>query len=240
MKAFLLAAGKGTRLRPLTDRIPKCLVPIVGEPLLAIWLDALERCGIEEVLINTHHLADQVTQFVCARGPGRLPRVRLFHEPELLGSAGTVLANRHFVAGEDRFFVLYADNLTTVDLAAFDRFHCEKNSPFTMGLFRTPEPSECGVAACDPDDRIIAFQEKPDRPASNWANAGLYVATPSVFDVIPDKPLSDFGYDVLPRFVGKMYGFRIHGFFCDTGTPERLERARAGWRTIGAAKGNTC
>jgi mannose-1-phosphate guanylyltransferase len=241
MKAFLLAAGKGTRLRPLTDRIPKCLVPIAGRPLLAIWLDALAGCGVDEVLVNTHHLADQVERFVRAReDAGHPPRVRLFHEPELLGSAGTVLANRDFIAGEDRFFVLYADNLTTVDLTALDRFHREKSSPFTMGLFQTPEPRECGVAVCDADGRIVDFQEKPKAPKSDWANAGLYVAAPSVLDAVPDKPICDFGFDVLPRLVGKMYGYRIRGFFCDTGTPERLERARRGWPLARVEESGQC
>lgn len=102
MKAILLAAGVGSRLRPLTDHTPKCLVPVGGRPLLAIWFDALVRHGVTEVLLNTHHLADRVGEFVATHTPRGL-RVTLFHEPVLLGSAGTVKANRDFVAGEASF-----------------------------------------------------------------------------------------------------------------------------------------
>ena len=115
MKGFLLAAGVGTRLRPLTYAIPKCLVPIRGTPLLAIWLEWCAMYGIDEILLNSHAHSDRVREFVDAsRGP---VRVTLTHEPELLGSAGTVHVNRKFVAGEKEFAVLYADVLTNCRLA---------------------------------------------------------------------------------------------------------------------------
>src|ERR671933_1076253 len=115
MKAFLLAAGLGTRLRPVTDTVPKCMVEVGGRPMLDIWLDALAKAGVDEVLVNTHHLPGVVEAHVAGRsGP---PAVRLSHERVLLGSAGTLLANKDFVAGEDMFLVVYADNLTDFDLA---------------------------------------------------------------------------------------------------------------------------
>jgi len=110
MKAFLLGAGVGSRLRPLTDHTPKCLVPVRGRPLLAIWFDALVRHGVSEVLLNTHHLPGRVREFVETSTPTGL-RVTLFHEERLLGSAGTVAANRDFVAGESSFFVIYAKSV---------------------------------------------------------------------------------------------------------------------------------
>jgi mannose-1-phosphate guanylyltransferase len=228
MKAFLLAAGVGSRLRPLTDHTPKCLVPVGGKPLLAIWLDMLHRHGVTDVLLNTHHLPGEVRAFVAARG-ATPPRVTLYHEPTLLGSAGTVAANETFVAGEQEFLVAYADNLTDMDLSALAAFHREKRSSFTLGLFESPAPSQCGIATLDADDRVVAFEEKPSRPTGNLANAGLYLAGPSLFDEIPAKPCPDFGFDVLPRLVGHMYGYRIRGFYCDLGTPERLAWARRHW-----------
>ena len=228
MKAFLLGAGVGSRLRPLTDHTPKCLVPVGGQPILSIWFDALLRHGVTEVLLNTHHLAEAVRAFVRDHTPPGL-RVTLFHEERLLGSAGTVAANRDFVAGEDAFLVVYADNLTDVDLSDLLRFHRARRSPFTLALFRSPEPRECGIASLDADGRVTAFVEKPRQPDGNLANAGLYVAGQDVFGLIPDKPVADFGFDVLPLLVGKMFGYTIPGFFCDLGTPERLERARRDW-----------
>lgn len=230
MKAYLLAAGVGSRLRPLTDLVPKCLVPIRGEPILAIWLRMLARAGVHDVLLNTHHLGGQVQAFVRARASrNHLPRVTLFHEPVLLGSAGTVMANAAFVRGERRFLVIYADNLTNMNLRDFIAFHDARRSPFTAGLFETPEPTQCGIAALDAHQRIVAFEEKPARPRSALANAGLYLATPSLFDLIPRNAYTDFGFDVLPRLVGRMYGYRIPGFYSDLGTHARLAAARAAW-----------
>jgi mannose-1-phosphate guanylyltransferase len=241
MKAFLLAAGKGTRLRPLTDRIPKCLVPIGSKPLLEIWLEMLRDHGITDVLVNTHHLAGQVEDYVMS-DPVSGVSVTLFHEPELLGSAGTVRANRGFVDGEDKFLIIYADNLTTMNLTDLLAYHDRKAAEFTVALFRTPAPTQCGIAVCDGEGRIIEFQEKPQYPQSDWANAGLYVAGPELFGHIPDKPgVCDFGFDVLPSLCGTMYGYFFNGFFCDTGTPERLAYAREEWvKMQGEKKGNRC
>lgn len=233
MKAILLAAGAGTRLRPLTDRLPKCLVPIEGEPLLGLWFRLLRRHGVTSVLVNTHHLADQVGRFAeSARAPGF--DITLFHEPELLGTAGTVWANRAFLAGEPEFLVIYADNLTNADLSKFVQYHRDKRSPFTMGLFETPAPEQGGIAVLDADGRVAEFVEKPKQPRSNLANAGMYLAGPALFDLLPQKPFMDFGFDILPLMVGRMFGYRIPEYYCDLGTPERLERARREWpRAIG-------
>ena len=110
MKAIILAAGLGTRLRPITETTPKCLVPINGVPLLELWLRQCERAGIDAVLVNTHHLAERVEEFVAAR---RGMPVTLAYEPSLLGSAGTIATNWNFVDSDDSFLVVYADNLTT-------------------------------------------------------------------------------------------------------------------------------
>lgn len=231
MRAFLLAAGKGMRLRPVTRRVPKCLVPIEGTTLLGIWFRLLQEHGVTSVLLNTHHLADQVSEYVESHAlPGL--EVILSYEPKLLGTAGTVMAHRSFVKGEKNFFILYADNLTDMNLTDFHDFHCRKSSPFTVGLFRTPHPESCGIATCDAEGRIVQFVEKPHNPSSNLANSGLYIAGPDVFDLIPRKPFVDFGYDVLHLMIGKMYGYTIEGFFRDLGTPERLEQARKDWPRV--------
>ena len=184
MKAFLLAAGAGTRLRPLTDRMPKCLIPIGDKPLLEIWFAQLEKLGVDEARVNTHHLADQVAAYVAARPPSAL-RVSLFHEPELLGSAGTIHANRAWLENEKDFLIVYADNLTNADLSGLVRFHRDRRAEFTLALFRTPQPRECGIVVRAADGQVLEFQEKPDWPKSDWANAGIYMAGPTLFDAIP-------------------------------------------------------
>ena len=229
MKAFLLAAGYGTRLRPLTDTTPKCLIPINGKPLLTYWLELFSRHSVTDVLINTHYLREQVHDFIERHnGSGQLPHAVEFYEPELLGSCGTVAANKDFVLNEDNFFICYADNLTNIDLTAIYEFHKAHDAPLTMALFRAGNPSQCGIAAMDECNRIIKFEEKPKAPKSNLANAGIYVADKRIYSYFPDKDFIDFGKDVLPYLTGNMYGWVTRDYLLDIGTPENYKKAQEG------------
>ena len=144
MKAFLLAAGVGSRLSAVTDTIPKCMVPIGGRPLLDIWLDAFDRAGVDEVLVNLHHLPDVVRHHLDARtGP---PAVRTFFEPELLGSAGTLPANRAWINAEEMFLACYADNLTDFDLRSLIQAHREGEHP-RRGPSSTPNGPPPGASS---------------------------------------------------------------------------------------------
>ena len=237
MKAFLLAAGKGTRLRPITDQIPKCLVPIQGKPLLKIWLEHLARYGVEEVLINTHHLADQIRAFVQNNRDG-MPQIRLAYEPVLLGSGGTVRANRDFVDQDEDFFIIYADNLTDLQLSDMLRYHRQQGGILTMGLFESATPEACGIAEIDPKGKdrglIVSFEEKPKKPKGSLANAGIYVASQQIFDFFPTEQIRtasplDFGHHILPKLVGYMYGYVLDSFLMDIGTFENYELAQRIW-----------
>ena len=143
MKAFLLAAGHGTRLRPFTDSVPKCLLPIQGVPLLEIWLNNCKAAGISDVLVNTHAHREAVRQFAAEQKTG--VRIRVAEEPELLGSAGTLAENREFIACEDTFFVLYADVLTNVDLSQMLAFHSEQILQLRWASARFLIPTRCGI-----------------------------------------------------------------------------------------------
>jgi mannose-1-phosphate guanylyltransferase len=231
VKAFLLAAGEGRRLRPLTSTLPKCLVPIQGTPLLGLWLSLLERHGVTEVLVNLHHFHEQVARFLAGYdGP---MAIVASYEPRLLGSAGTVLANRGFVAGPEPFLVLYADNLTNVDLGRMIEFHGGRPEPLTIGVVPTDRPSEKGTVILGPHGEITAFEEKAPAPRSNLANAGIYVSDQALFDYLPDAAtpgaVLDFGYDVLPRMVPRIAAYRIDGFLMDIGTPDAYEAAQGLW-----------
>lgn len=228
-RAFLLAAGLGTRLRPLTDKIPKCLVPIDGRPLLNIWIDICEELGIEEVLINTHHLAAAVRDWAQQQTTG--VKITLFHEPELLGSAGTVAANREFVGSDESFYVFYADNLVRGNLAALKSFHILHQGTMTIALFRTPHPENCGIVVLDASGRITSFEEKPRQPKSDLANAGLYIARRSLFDLLPRRQPLDFGKDVMPQLTGHLWGCLLDGYILDIGTRENYQRAQQEWTT---------
>lgn len=227
MKAFLMAAGTGTRLRPITDTVPKCLVPIRGVPLLDIWLDALERTGVDEVLLNVHYLPDRVMDHL-ARRTSKVPVVTSF-EPELLGSAGTLRVNRSWIGEDARFLVCYADNLTDFDLRRLVAFHSERHATATLALFRAQNPSACGIVETDDTGRVISFEEKPARPTSDLANAGIYMFESAVLDEIPDRVPADIGFDLLPGLIGRSWAMPIEGYFRDIGTIEAYEHAQLEW-----------
>ncbi|HNV02007.1 MAG TPA: nucleotidyltransferase family protein [Vicinamibacterales bacterium] len=229
MKAFLMAGGLGERLRPITDRMPKCLVPIRGVPLLGIWLDLLAREGVDEALVNVSRFPELVEAFLDSRA-ARQPVVRLVRERSPAGSAGTVAAHRAFVDGEESFWIVYADNLTNASLSRLLAAHRANDGVATLALFRTPSPRSSGIVGVEPDGRIVRFREKPDHPEGNLANAGIYLARQAIFDWIPaGQGVTDFGHDVFPRMVGRMYGYEVDGYLIDIGTPERLEQANADW-----------
>ena len=223
MKAFLLAAGKGTRLQPLTFQTPKCLVPICGKPLIDYWFDIFELYGIDEVLINTSHLADTVKEYV--KGNSRRLSIKVVHEETLLGSGGTIKKNRDFVEGEEAFFIFYADNLTDINLHNMIEFHKEKQKDFTLALFRVPNPLECGIIEMGGDSSIISFIEKPENPVSNLAFAGIMLSSHKLMDFFPDKDIFDLGHDVLPLVAGSASGYILDEYLLDIGTPEKLTQA---------------
>ena len=229
MKAFLLAAGLGTRLRPITDSTPKCLLSVGGRPMLDIWLDALAKAGVSEVLLNAHHLADQVEAHVAARiGP---PAVHLVVEPELLGSAGTLRANRNFVIGEDMFLAINADNLTDFDLDLLIDAHRWGNTVATLSLFRAPDPTKVGIVELN-DCLVVGFEEKPAHPRGDLANAGMYAFAPAVINEIIGPDPQDIGFHLLPALIGRARAVALNGsYFIDIGTPEALRRARNDWES---------
>ena len=233
MKAFLMAAGLGTRLRPITNTIPKCMVPIQGKPLLAWWMDLFEKHGVSDVLINTHYLPESVRRFIdfYNKNPEHHTKMIESYEPILLGSAGTLRKNRDFVAGENSFLICYADNLTNADLTALAAFHKKLNPVLTMGLFHTNNPTGCGIATVDKNNIITEFIEKPEHPKSNLANAGIYLASQSLFNFIPNHNGEiDMGKDVLPLLVGKMAGYEVKEYILDIGTMKNYHKAQEEWK----------
>jgi len=226
MRALLLAGGLGTRLRPLTDNIPKCLVPIHGKPLLGYWLDLLFGSEVEAVLINTHYLPDPVRAFVAASL--WRDRVTLVHEDVLLGTGGTVLRNRNFF-GDEAFMVAHADNLTRFDPAAFIARHRSRpaDCDITMMTFETDDPRSCGIVEEDERGVVKAFHEKVPNPPGVHANAAVYIFEPSVIGFLASlgKESIDLSTEVIPHYLGKMLTFHNTGYHRDIGTLESLARA---------------
>ena len=219
MKAFLLTAGLGTRLRPLTDTSPKCLLPIAGRPLIDYWFDLFERYQIDEVVVNSHHLHEQTETYLNTKEFAG--KIYTFYEPKLLGSAGTVWANRDFVQNETEFFIFYGDNLTNIQLDRWLELHREKSADLSLMLYRTNKPHLKGIVELDEDGKVVSFVEKPTNPRSNLASAGMYIASPKIFKVFPvnKRPL-DIAYDVIPHLIGRMWGMLSEDVILDIGTLE--------------------
>lgn len=226
MKALLLAAGFGTRLRPITNDLPKCLVPIREKPLLAHWFDLLFPQHAEKALINTHYLSSQVQDFVAASPWAN--RVTLVHEDELLGTGGTVLKNREFLQ-DGPFLLAHADNLTRFDVRAFMSAHANRKPgvDITMMTFDTDVPESCGIVRLDDEGRVISFYEKVWGFYGTRANAAVYIMEPSVIDFLASmgKDVIDISTEVLPHYLGRMQAWHNADYHRDIGTPESLQLA---------------
>ena len=227
MRALLLAAGFGTRLRPLTDTLPKCLVSINGEPLLSKWLNSLNAAGFTEILINTHYLSDLVDDFVAAN-PMR-EKIITSYEPKLLGTAGTLRRHRDFFL-ETGGILLHADNYCLADLEEFLKKHSQrpKQCVMTMMTFETDDPQSCGIVEIDEAGVVTEFYEKVLNPPSCRANGAIYILAPSFFDAVnlDDKNFYDISRDIIPTLIGKIFTHHVAEPLMDIGTMRKLKDAQ--------------
>lgn len=214
-------------MRPLTDTVPKCLLPIQGVPLLQIWLESCRIAGINEVLVNVHSNSERIREFAKTQaGP---VQIHIVDEKELLGSAGTLAENRGFVDGEEAFFVLYGDVLTNVSLADMLAFHSKTKRLATLGIHQAPDPSQCGIVTADREGIVRSFVEKPAHSASNWAFSGIMVASSKVLDSVPAERPADIGFHLLPRLTGQMTAYAIADYLLDIGTLDTYRAAQSSW-----------
>jgi mannose-1-phosphate guanylyltransferase len=227
MKAMLLAAGLGTRLRPLTYELPKPMVPILGRPVMEHILRLLARHGFDDVIANLHYFPDLIRgRFGDGSGYGL--RLAYSFEPELMGTAGGVRnARAHF--GDETFLVISGDALTDIDLTALLKTHREKGGIATLALKRVDDPREFGVVIVADDGRIQGFQEKPD-PAealSDLGNCGIYVFEPEIFDYFPEADFVDWAMDVYPKLLEQdvsFYGHEFPEYWNDVGSLEEYRQ----------------
>lgn len=226
-KAMILAAGEGTRLRPLTINLPKPMVPIVGTPLLERTLTWLAGEGVTEAAINLYYRPQSIPDYFGNRFVGI--RLHYFFEDTLRGTAGGVKAAQS-VLQDAPFFVIYGDNLIHADLRRLAAFHAAHAGIGTVALFEHPNPTAAGIVGMDAEGRITRFVEKPpaDQVFSTLANAGVYVLDPAIFGSIADGVPSDFGRDVFPALLAQnqhLFGTPLGGYLQDTGTPEAYRQA---------------
>lgn len=227
MKALLLSAGLGTRLRPVTNSIPKCLVPIDGKPLLQYWLENLTKVGVDEFLINISYLHKQVEEFV--NNSEFKDNITLVYEDELLNTGGTVLENKNFFNNE-AFMLIHADNLSFCNFNSFIDAHKNRptNCDITMMLFKSDNPSSCGIVELDKNNIVKKFYEKISNPPSNLANGAVYICEPSIISFIEtlNKKDVDFSIEVLPNFMGKINTYLNDIYHRDIGNLESYGMAQ--------------
>ena len=227
ISALLLAAGVGTRLQPLTDKLPKCLMPIGGIPLLEHWLSLLYRTDIHNVLINTHHHKAMVEEFLLRARFNKW--VKSTYEPKLLGTAETLRQNASFFEGET-VLLAHADNWINCNFSDFLDFHVNRRPDktiITMMTFRTTKPKTCGIVEIDSAGVVQKFHEKVTEPPGNLANGAVYLLEPEVTNWLLEKrDATDFSIDVVPEFLGRIATWENTNIHRDIGTIESLRSAQ--------------
>jgi mannose-1-phosphate guanylyltransferase len=226
---MVLAAGKGTRLFPLTGEIPKPMAPVVGKPIIQHIFELLAETGLDEVHVNVHYLADAILDVYGDTISVNGTKVCMTREDELMGTAGSVkrIADRF---GET-FVVLMGDALTDADIREVVTFHRQRGALATLALMRVADTSQYGVVELDSEQNIVRFQEKPgpDEAVSNLANTGIYVLEPEVMEYIPENTFFDFAKDVFPRLLAageKLAGYEGSFYWSDIGTLEAYRAAQ--------------
>jgi NDP-sugar pyrophosphorylase family protein len=239
VKALVLAAGEGTRLRPLTDDRPKAMVEIGGEPAIAHTLRWLKREEITDIAVNLCYRPEMLTAFV-GDGSSFGLRVTYSFERAALGTSGALGPLRAYFQGETAFLVVYGDELTDLLLAPVLDTHGSTRADATIVVSEIDDPSDAGIVEFRPGGLITRFVEKPQPSvvASRWANAGIYVCGPAVLEYVPGEARQDFAREVFPAMLSdgrRLVAFPTSETVIDFGTPERLARARVWQATVAAA-----
>ena len=227
IRALLLAAGLGTRLHPLTEKWPKCLMPIGERPLLEYWLETLFSIDVNEVIVNLHHHSKIVREFLYR--PRFKDWVHPVYEETLLGTAGTLRANKDFFLGCTTLLV-HADNWCQCDFVDFLNYHQNhrpEHCPITMITFESPTPETCGIVETDEQGVVCDFHEKSKHPPGNQANGAVYLLEPEVLNWIDEHPnISDFSTEVLSHFMGSIATWNNSGIHRDIGALPMLRLAQ--------------
>lgn len=225
MKALLLAAGFGTRLGKLTESTPKCLITVNNQTMLDHWIYKLYDLGVDEFIINTHYLADQVEAFAL-KHPLK-EKIKLSFESKLLGTSNTLYKHSKELSKSDAFIV-HVDNYCEDDLKSFLKIHKNYKTeyPLTMLTFNTAQPNSCGIVHTDKNDILTKFEEKPVVAKSNQANGAVYLASDIFFQKLSNFEMNtgEITVDIIPKLVGHIKTVKTQHFFEDMGTIENYKK----------------
>ena len=226
IKAMILSAGIGERLRPLTNKTPKAMIPIGGKPLLQHQIELLKGHGIRDFVINLHHLPDQIINYF-RDGSQFGVSIAYTREPTILGTAGGIKNAERLLS--DPFLVIYADNLTNMDITSVIKFHRQHHGPVTLTVYDSPSPETMGVVLTDGNDNIIGFLEKHPNPPTSEVSAGICIYDKAILRYIPPGVFYDQGKDLYPDLLRRgvlLKRFNPHAYVQDTGTKERYAKAQ--------------
>ena len=218
---MVLAAGLGTRLKPITFELPKPMVPVLDRPVMAHIVGMLERQGFDQLIANIHHFPDTIRGYFG-------DHLEYRYEDELLGTAGGVRNVADFF-GDDPAVIISGDALTDTDLNALVERHRATGGIATLTVRKVTETSEYGVVIHGDDGRIQGFQEKPpaEEALSELANCGIYCFSPEIFDYFPEEPFAEWAGDVFPVLLDNDVPFYVHeidGYWNDVGSLDELRQ----------------
>jgi len=228
VQAIVLVGGEGTRLRPLTETVPKPALTLVDRPFLAYMIEWLAAHGVDEVVLACGFLPDVLREALVGEEERAGVSISYVVEPERRGTAGAIrfAADELGERLEDRFLALNGDVLTDLDLTALLRAHAGSGAGATIALHPVQDSSAYGLVRTDPGGKVLEFTEKTGDAVPGEINAGMYVLERSVLDLIPPGEEVSIERDVFPRLVGKgLYGLRLDGYWMDIGTPQRYLEA---------------
>lgn len=218
-KALILAGGRGTRLAPITDGIPKPLVPVSDKAVLSHALARLYSAGIKSAAVTLGYGKDEIKQYLAERGTEGV-ELKYFEEEAPLGTAGSAVGARSFFDGD--FIALGGDVVFDFDIAPAFEAHKKRGALVTIIVSHSADPCRYGSLMCDKDGRVTDFCEKPSwrRVHGDTVSTGMYILSPRIFDFIRESTFSDFAKDVFPNLVGgALFAHVTDGYFCDIGTP---------------------
>ncbi len=228
MQAIVLVGGKGTRLRPLTETVPKPALTLVNRPFLAYMIEWLAGHGVTEAVLACGFLPDVLREALAGEEERAGVRIRYAVEPEPLGTAGAIrfAADQLGDELEDRFLALNGDVLTDLDLSALLAAHADRAARATIALHPVEDSAAFGLVHSDEEGKVLAFLEKTGEAAPGEVNAGMYVLERSALELIPPGENVSIERDVFPRLVGVgLHGLLLDGYWVDIGTPERYLQA---------------
>jgi mannose-1-phosphate guanylyltransferase len=230
MQALILAAGRGKRMRPLTDKIPKVMLPVGRKPFLAYLIEYLKKQGINEFILAVCWKKEKIKNYF---GDGKKFGVEIVYseEKKLSDTAGAIKNAENLIKNKN-IIILNGDSFVDIDIKKMLKFHKEKKSPITMAVYKTKNPGRYGEVIIDENDIVVRFKEKAKTKRENFINAGVYIFQKKILKNFPKNKKLSLEKDIFPNLAGKIAAFKTKGYFIDIGTQEDYKKLKKEFKKI--------